>query len=207
MQENPWNSAERATFSKFQAPKFENSEPEKSAIPYPHPYPQVDDLLFMSWTLGSQHNVTNIGRAHSAALAVWNCSSILYLNSVLTKFGIVQKVFSEKASAIARMRQKRVRNASKMRQKCVKVGLVLLGKEERSKMRQNCVKNARNTLGGEHLLDDTEKWGFLWIHGFWWRAVLILRKRFLNTFKVQISSLKVRISSFKVRILAFKVQT
>ena len=34
-----------------------------------------------------------------------------------------------------------------------------------------------------------------------------LRKRFLNTFKVQISSFKVRISSFKVRILAFKVQT
>ena len=42
-------------------------------------------------------------------------------------FGIVQKVFSEKASAIARMRQK-----------CVKMGLVLLGKEERSK----CVRNA-----------------------------------------------------------------
>ena len=52
------------------------------------------------------------------------------------KLGIVQKVFSEKASAIARMRQKCVRNASKMRQKCVKMGLVLLGKEERSKMRQ-----------------------------------------------------------------------
>ena len=51
------------------------------------------------------------------------------------------------------------------------------------------------------------KWGFLWIHGFWWRAVFILRKRFFNTFKVQISSFKVRISSFKVRILAFKVQT
>ena len=51
------------------------------------------------------------------------------------------------------------------------------------------------------------KWGFLWIHGFWWRAVFILRKRFLNTFKVQISSFKVQISSFKVRILAFKVQT
>ena len=40
------------------------------------------------------------------------------------------------------------------------------------------------------------KWGLLWIHGFWWRAVFILRKRFLNTFKVQISSFKVRISSF-----------
>ena len=32
----------------------------------------------------------------------------------------------------------------------------LLEKEERSKMRQNCIKNARNTFGGEHLLDDTE---------------------------------------------------
>ena len=49
---------------------------------------------------------------------------------VMGLLGIVQKVFSEKASAIARMRQKCVRNASKMR-------LVLLGKEERSKMRQN----------------------------------------------------------------------
>ena len=26
-----------------------------------------------------------------------------------------------------------------------------------SEMRQNCVKNARNSFGGEHLLDDTEK--------------------------------------------------
>ena len=51
--------------------------------------------------------------------------------------GIVQKVFSEKALAIARMRQKCVRNASKRRQKCVKMGLVLLGKEERPK----CVRN------------------------------------------------------------------
>ena len=32
---------------------------------------------------------------------------------VVAKIGIVQKVFSEKASAIARMRQKCVRNASK----------------------------------------------------------------------------------------------
>ena len=29
LQENPSNSAERATFAKIQAPKFENSEPEK----------------------------------------------------------------------------------------------------------------------------------------------------------------------------------
>ena len=70
--------------------------------------------------------------------------------------GIVQKVFSEKASAIARMRQKCVRNASEMRQN----GSCLWGKEERSKMRQNCVKNAaknaRNTFWGEQLLDDTD---------------------------------------------------
>ena len=56
-----------------------------------------------------------------------------------TLFGIVQKVFSEKASAIARMRQKCVRNASKMLQDGF---FFLLGKEERSKMRQKCVKIA-----------------------------------------------------------------
>ena len=33
-------------------------------------------------------------------------------------------------------------NASKLCQKCDKMGLVLLGKEERSKMRQKCVKIA-----------------------------------------------------------------
>ena len=69
------------------------------------------------------------------------------------KLGIVQKVFSEKASAIARMRQKCVKNASEMR-------LGLLGKrnvQNTSEIRQKCVKNARNTFGGEHLLDDTEK--------------------------------------------------
>ena len=45
-----------------------------------------------------------------------------------------------------------------MRQKCVKMGLVLLGKEERqkcvrhpSKLRQKCVKNARNTFGPSKL--------------------------------------------------------
>ena len=46
-------------------------------------------------------------------------------------FGIVHKVFSEKASAIARMRQK-----------CVRMGLVLLGKEGAPKMRQKSVKIA-----------------------------------------------------------------
>ena len=70
--------------------------------------------------------------------------------------GIVQKVFSEKASAIARMRQKCVRDASKMRQN----GSCFVGKrgtfQNASEMRQNCVKNARNTFGGEHLLDDIE---------------------------------------------------
>ena len=60
------------------------------------------------------------------------------------------------------------KNASEMRQKCVKMGLALLGNEERSKMRQTCVKPAsevrqecaeQNTFGGEHLLDDTERIG------------------------------------------------
>ena len=51
-----------------------------------------------------------------------------------------------------------------MRQKCVKRGLVLLGKEERSKMRQNCVQKARNTFGGEHLLDDTDSRSVSSIH-------------------------------------------
>ena len=59
--------------------------------------------------------------------------------------GIVQKVFSEKVLAITRMRQKRIRNASKMRQRCAKMGLVSLGKEECSKMcrkwRQKCAEH------------------------------------------------------------------
>ena len=61
--------------------------------------------------------------------------SVLALPILPFLIGIVQKVFSEKASAIARMRQKCVRNASEM-------GLVLLGKEGRSKMRQKCVRIA-----------------------------------------------------------------
>ena len=57
--------------------------------------------------------------------------------------GIVQKVFSEKASAIARMRQKCVRNASKW---------VFFYWEKRnvqnaSEIRQNCVKNASEMRG------------------------------------------------------------
>ena len=53
------------------------------------------------------------------------------------------------------MRQKCVKNASEMRQN----GSCLLGKEDvqnASEIRQKCVKNARNTFGGEHLLDDTD---------------------------------------------------
>ena len=66
--------------------------------------------------------------------------------------GIVQKVFSVKASAIARMRQKCVRTASKMRQN----GSCFIGKrgtfQNASEMRQKCAEH----LWGEHLLDDTE---------------------------------------------------
>ena len=73
-------------------------------------------------------------------------------------------MFSEKASAIARMRQKCVRDASKMRQN----GSCSVGKrgtfQNASEIRQNCVKNqiknAQNTFGGEHLLDDTDVWRF-----------------------------------------------
>ena len=61
-------------------------------------------------------------------------------DSKAPKLGIVQKVFSEKASAIERMRQKCVKNASKW-------VFFLLGKEARSKMGQNCVKNASKMHG------------------------------------------------------------
>ena len=68
--------------------------------------------------------------------------------------GIVQKVFSEKASAIARMRQKCVRNASKMRQN----GSCFIGKrgtfQNAADMRQNCVKNA-SKMRGTPLGEDT----------------------------------------------------
>ena len=71
-----------------------------------------------------------------------------------TIFSIVQKVFSEKASAIARMRQKCVRNASEMRQKCVKNasemrqnGSCFIGKRGTSKMRQKSVKIASKMRG------------------------------------------------------------
>ena len=64
------------------------------------------------------------------------CSLLLGFGHTQSIIGIVQKVFSEKASAIARMRQK-----------CVRMGLVLLGKEEGSKMRQKCIKLASKTRG------------------------------------------------------------
>ena len=63
-----------------------------------------------------------------------------------------------KSKNASEVRQKCVRNASKMRQ----MGLDLLGREERSKMRQKCVKIASKMrqkcaehLGGQHLLDGT----------------------------------------------------
>ena len=46
LQENPRNSAERAIFAKFQAPKSENSEPEKMQFHTPsHSRPPLDSLL------------------------------------------------------------------------------------------------------------------------------------------------------------------
>ena len=47
-QENPWNSAEKERFfAKFQAPKFEISEPEKMQFHTPsHSIPPLDSLLF-----------------------------------------------------------------------------------------------------------------------------------------------------------------
>ena len=52
---------------------------------------------------------------------------------------------------------KGVGNASEMRQKCVKMGLVLLGKEERQKAVKIASKMRGKPWGRrEHLLDDTE---------------------------------------------------
>ena len=54
-QEDPWNSEERAIFAKVQAPKFENSEPEKLQFHTPsHSTPPLDSLLF----LGSDNSHT-----------------------------------------------------------------------------------------------------------------------------------------------------
>ena len=66
--------------------------------------------------------------------------------SPLGRIGIVQKVFSEKASTIARMRQKCIRNASKMRQngsKCFigKRGIIPKCVRNASNLRQKCIKN------------------------------------------------------------------
>ena len=54
MQDYPRNSAERAIFAKFQASKFENSEPEKCnsilpAIPYPHQTPSKFAMNVVDW--------------------------------------------------------------------------------------------------------------------------------------------------------------
>ena len=47
-QENPGISAERTIFAKFQAPKFENSEPEKMQFHTPsHSIPTLDSLLII----------------------------------------------------------------------------------------------------------------------------------------------------------------
>ena len=47
-QQNPGNSAERASFAKFQAPKFEISEPEKVQFHTPsHSIPPLDSLLII----------------------------------------------------------------------------------------------------------------------------------------------------------------
>ena len=66
---------------------------------------------------------------------------------------------SEKASAIARMRQNCVRNASKMRQN----GSCFIAKrgtfQNASEMRQNCVKNASKMRG--------TPWGENTFKGFW----------------------------------------
>ena len=64
----------------------------------------------------------------------------LEISSEIEYFGIVQKVVSEKASAIARMRQKCVRHASKS-----------IGQrgtfQNASEMRQNCARDASTILG------------------------------------------------------------
>ena len=133
----------------------------------------LDDVLMSDTVYSGKHrtSVSRRGKHRQKKIHDATCHTERRTSSDLARrkftnyhyIGIVQKVFSEKASATARMRQKCVRNASKMRQKCVKIGLVLLGKEERpkcvrnaSKLRPKCVKNARNTFGGEHLLDDTD---------------------------------------------------
>ena len=68
-----------------------------------------------------------------------------------------------------RQQQECVRNASEIGQKCVKnvPKWVLLCWEKRNvpnciKNESKCVKNARNTFGGEHLLDDAELFRAPW---------------------------------------------
>ena len=81
--------------------------------------------------------------------ASWVLRARSLLRVSLKIIGIVQKVFSEKASAIARMRQKCVKNASEMRQN----GSCFIGKRGTSKMRQKSVKIAskKRQKSAEHL--------------------------------------------------------
>ena len=117
-------------------------------------YTRCDQILpgdgMRVWA-SSLSNIPKVGHLRFEGVAernCGNCRSGFYYRLRWLMLGIVQKVFSEKASAIARMRQKYIRNASKMRQKCVRMGLVLLGKEERpkcvrnpSKLRQKCAEH------------------------------------------------------------------
>ena len=64
-----------------------------------------------------------------------------------SRFGIIQKVFLEKASAVGRMRQKRVKNASKWVFFIGKRGTFQNASEMRSKIASEMLKNVRNTFG------------------------------------------------------------
>ena len=66
----------------------------------------------MTWTLSSQLHASTFAVHQGGTSAERNCRQSM-LNSIKNKFGIVQKVLSEKASAITRMRQKCVKNAPK----------------------------------------------------------------------------------------------
>ena len=56
LQEGPFNSAGRAVLTKFQAPNFEISEPEKNAIPCPQPFPTPTRLPLV----GAQSKATAV---------------------------------------------------------------------------------------------------------------------------------------------------
>ena len=60
-QENAWNSAEKAILAKFQAPKFENSEPEKMQFHTPsHSMPPLDSLLLIVGSHGSHASTVQL---------------------------------------------------------------------------------------------------------------------------------------------------